>query len=91
MSWRKGLNCELLQGYMHNKLDKIFRQAFGVDKIDDSMSIYNVDGWDSMAHVGLVLALQREFKLSISPADAINLTSVKDIIRYLANQGVSPE
>jgi len=76
---------------MHNKLDKIFRQAFGVDKIDDSMSIYNVDGWDSMAHVGLVLALQREFKLSISPADAINLTSVKDIIRYLANQGVSPE
>jgi acyl carrier protein len=44
-----------------------------------------------MAHVGLILALQKEFKVTISPADAINLTSVKGIIRYMMNRGVSPE
>jgi acyl carrier protein len=76
---------------MYKRLEKIFHQAFGVDKVDDSMSIYNVDGWDSMAHVGLILALQKEFKVTITPADAISLTSVKDIIQYLMNRGIQQE
>ncbi|MGD0552239.1 MAG: acyl carrier protein [Sedimentisphaerales bacterium] len=74
---------------MHKQLEKIFYQAFGVDKVDISMSIDNVPGWDSMAHVGLILALQKEFAISIPPVDAIELTSVKSIIQYLANQGIS--
>jgi acyl carrier protein len=74
---------------MHKQLEKIFYQAFGVDKVDKSMSIDNVPGWDSMAHVGLILALQKEFAISIPPVDAIELTSVKSIIQYLANQGIS--
>ena len=74
---------------MHKQLEKIFCQAFGVDKIDSSMSIDNVPGWDSMAHVGLILALQKEFAISVSPADAIELTSVKNIIQYLVNRGIS--
>jgi len=72
---------------MRNQLEKIFYQAFGVDKIDMSMSIDNVPGWDSMAHVGLILAIQKEYIVSIPPADAIELTSVKNIIQYLANHG----
>jgi acyl carrier protein len=74
---------------MHKRLEKIFCQAFGVDKIDMSMSIDNVPGWDSMAHVGLIIALQKEFGLSIPPADALELTSIKNIIQYLTNRGTS--
>lgn len=79
----------MLYSCMHKQLEKIFYQAFGVDKVDISMSIDNVPGWDSMAHVGLILALQKEFAISIPPVDAIELTSVKSIIQYLANQGIS--
>jgi len=53
------------------------------------LSIDNVLGWDSMAHVGLILALQKEFTVSISPADAIELTSVRNIIQYLDSRDVS--
>jgi acyl carrier protein len=52
------------------------------------LSIDNVPGWDSMAHVGLILALQKEFGMSITPADAIELTNVKNIIQYLSNRAV---
>jgi acyl carrier protein len=76
---------------MRKKLEKIFRESFGIDKLDDNLSINNVTGWDSMAHVGLILALQKEFGISITPADALELTSVQNIIRYLANRGVSSE
>ncbi len=85
-SWQKRFDCTL---FMHKQLEKIFSQAFGVDKIDMTMSIDNVAGWDSMAHVGLILALQKEFSISIPPADAIELTSVKSIIRYLENKDIS--
>ena len=69
-----------------DKLEIIFRQSFEIEKFTEDLSIDNVPGWDSMAHVGLILALQKEFAISIPPADAIELTSVKNIIRYLANR-----
>ena len=65
-----------------------FRQSFEIEKFTEDLSIDNVPGWDSMAHVGLILALQKEFGVSISPADAIELTSVKNIIRYLSDRAV---
>ena len=71
-----------------DRLENIFRQSFEIEKFTEDLSIDNVPGWDSMAHVGLILALQKEFGVSISPADAIELTSVKNIIRYLSNRAV---
>jgi acyl carrier protein len=77
---------------MYNKIksriEKIFKESFEVDRLEDSMSIENVKGWDSMAHVGLILALQKEFGVSITPAEAIELTSIRNIIRYLSDRAV---
>ena len=70
-----------------DRLEVIFRQSFEIEKFTEDLSIDNVPGWDSMAHVGLIIALQKEFAVSIPPADAIELTSVKNIIQYLASQG----
>ena len=71
-----------------DRLEKIFRQSFELENFTEDLSIDNVPGWDSMAHVGLILALQKEFAVSIPPADAIELTSVKNIIQYLTNRSV---
>jgi acyl carrier protein len=68
---------------LHDKLEKIFQQAFGIEKLTDEMSIDTVQGWDSMAHVALIMALQQEFSVSISPAQAIELTDVASIKKYL--------
>jgi acyl carrier protein len=72
-----------------DRLETIFRQSFEIERFTEDLSIDNVSGWDSMAHVGLILALQKEFAVSIPPADALELTSVKNIIQYLANRGIS--
>jgi acyl carrier protein len=70
-------------------LEVVFRQSFEIGKFTEDLSIDNVPGWDSMAHVGLILALQKEFAVSIPPADAIELTSVRNIIQYLDSRDVS--
>jgi acyl carrier protein len=71
-----------------DKLEVIFRQSFEIETFTEDLAIDNVPGWDSMAHVGLILALQKEFAISIPPADAIELTSVKNIIQYLVKKAV---
>ncbi len=72
-----------------DRLEVIFRQSFEIEQFTEDLSIDNVPGWDSMAHVGLILALQKEFAISIPPVDAIELTSVKNIVQYMVNRGVS--
>jgi len=67
------------------KLQQIFKDAFGVETLSDDLSIDTVDGWDSMAHVALIMTLQKEFNVSISPADAIELTDVASIKAFLGN------
>jgi acyl carrier protein len=70
-----------------DRLEVIFRQSFEIGKFTEDLSIDSVPGWDSMAHVGLILALQKEFGVSIPPADAMELTSIENIIKYLASKG----
>jgi len=66
------------------RVEAIFRQSFEIEKFTEDLSIDNIPGWDSMAHVGLILALQKEFGVTIAPAEAIELTNVKNIIQFLS-------
>jgi acyl carrier protein len=74
-----------------DRLENIFRQSFEIEQFTEDLSIDNVPGWDSMAHVGLILALQKEFGISIPPVDALELTSAKNIMNYLADKDISPK
>ncbi len=72
---------------IEERLQRIFEEAFGVDRIDDSMSAETVEDWDSLAHVGLMVAFEQEFGVSITPADAVNLPDVKSIKEFLRQRG----
>jgi len=74
---------------MEEQLQKVFRESFGIDELSDEMSYENVKQWDSMGHVGLVMALQKEFGCSISPTDAIELTDIRAIKAFLKEHGVT--
>jgi acyl carrier protein len=70
---------------IHDRLEQIFQAAFGIEKLTDTLSIDTVEGWDSMAHVALIMTLQQEFNVSITPAEAIELTDVAAIKKYLGS------
>ena len=73
---------------LQERFQGVFQQSFELDHIDDTMSIQNVEGWDSMAHVALMMALQQEFGVSIPPVIAIELTDVHSIKEFLKEQGI---
>ncbi len=74
---------------IEQELAKIFKESFDLDHIDDSTSIFNVDGWDSMRHVSLIMALQKQFNVSIPPADAIELTDIGSIKVFLEGKTIT--
>ena len=74
---------------IEQELTRIFKESFDLDHINESTSIFNVSGWDSMGHVSLIMTLQQQFNVSISPADALELTDVGSIKKFLAGKNPS--
>jgi acyl carrier protein len=54
--------------------------------ITEDTSMDNVDAWDSIKHMSLVLAIEEEFGVSIPDEDAADITSYALIRLVLAEQ-----
>ncbi|MFQ5801456.1 MAG: acyl carrier protein [Candidatus Methylomirabilales bacterium] len=68
------------------KLIQIFVKIFdlGPEEISDAMSVNTVDGWDSLKHLILILAIEEEFGVSLSPEEVEAMISV-DLIKAVLN------
>lgn len=57
------------------KLKEIFSNLFLIprDKIHNKLSQDELGNWDSMQHLNLVLAIEEEFLISISPEEATEM------------------
>ena len=74
---------------LYQRVEKIFRgvltdEQFGAFNAQASMD--DVDGWDSLSFLEIIMAMESEFGIRIDGLDAANLISVPNIIDYLANQ-----
>ena len=66
------------------KLKKVISNVLGVsiDAINDSSSPDSIDKWDSLSHLNLVMAIEAEFDVKLTPEDAMDMLSVK-LIRII--------
>jgi acyl carrier protein len=66
-------------------LNAIFRQTF-VDpsiQIGDATSAEDVAGWDSIAHVNLMMAVEKGFNVSFTIREIRGLKNVSDLISLI--------
>ena len=71
-------------------VEQVIGKVFHVDphEIHDGSSRGTIEAWDSMGHLTLVLALEEQFKVSISIADAMEMVEVKKIKEILKKYGI---
>jgi acyl carrier protein len=64
------------------RLNEIFREMFDDDEIqiNDDTTAGDIDGWDSIAHIMLVLAVEREFQIKLTAAEVGELKNVGQMI-----------
>lgn len=51
-----------------------------VAELDETMSADDVDGWDSLNHVTLILMLSKKLNVKISPTDTEGAKNIGDLI-----------
>ncbi len=68
------------------QVKEVFAKVMEVDPslINDQTSPDNLEQWDSVAHVQLVLGLEEKFNITISPEESIDFESFKNIVDWLA-------
>ena len=67
---------------MIEQLIPIFKEVFNDDDliIAKSTAAKDVDGWDSLAHIRLIVAIEKSFKLRFTAAEISELENVGEMI-----------
>ena len=52
-------------------------------EVGGDASIMQTPGWDSLGHANLMLAVEEEFEVTLSPDEVVDLQSLEDIVTYL--------
>ena len=57
------------------QMQTVFRNVFNDDEIvlRDDMTADDVDGWDSLAHINLIIAMEKHFKIKFATAEISGL------------------
>jgi acyl carrier protein len=66
---------------LYEKLTDIFRECFDDDDIvaTPELTADDVDEWDSLAHVRLILAIGRSFNIRFSASEVSNFKNVGEL------------
>ena len=68
-----------------DQLIPIFRNVFDDDEliINTTTKAEDVDGWDSLAHIRLVVSIEKDFELRFSTDEISNLDNVGDMAELI--------
>ena len=67
-------------------LNEIFRQVFDDEDITVGLTstANDVDGWDSLSHVNLIVAIENRFKIRFNQKELLTFRNVGDLMASIA-------
>lgn len=70
------------QDDIHSRLTDVFRDVFDDEalSIERSTTAADVEGWDSLTHVNLLVAVEKAFGIRMSTREVKNMKNVGDFI-----------
>jgi acyl carrier protein len=70
---------------IYARLTEIFQDIFDEDSINltPDVSAKDVDGWDSLTHIRLILTIEKAFKIKFSTSEIGKLENVGDLVALI--------
>jgi acyl carrier protein len=67
------------------RLEKVFRMVFDDDAIviRPEMTANDVEGWDSLSHVNLIVAVEEEFSIRFTQREVLAFRDIGDLYRCI--------
>ena len=65
-----------------DELQELFRDILDIDDLilEDTTSADDIDEWDSLAHINLVVAIEREFKIRFALGELSDMKNIGAMI-----------
>lgn len=75
---------------MNKRLEKIIREVFNIkdETIEWWWTSDNVSNWDSMGHLNLIMAIEKEFDIKFEIEEMFQIRSLGDLDGILKNKVV---
>ncbi len=69
-------------------LNGVFREVFEDDSIQitDVMTADDIDGWDSLSHVNLIVAVEMKFNVRFSQKELLTFKNVGDLLKSIESK-----
>ncbi len=73
------------ESQIYARLNEIFADVFDEDSINvtPELSAKDVDGWDSLSHIRLILTIEKAFKVKFSTSEIGKLEKVGDLVSLI--------
>lgn len=73
---------------IHERLQDIFRDVFDDDglTINDSTTSSDIEDWDSLAHIQLITAIEKEFGIKFTLKEAVSAENVGEFTELIGSK-----
>jgi len=70
------------------RLTAVFRHVFGNETLSltPTTTAQDVEGWDSLMHINLIVAVEREFKIRFTTREIAGLKNIGELIDLIARK-----
>jgi acyl carrier protein len=70
---------------IYARLAEVFQAVFDEDSMEvtSELSAKDVDSWDSLTHIRLILTIEKEFKIKFSTSEIGKLENVGDLVKLI--------
>ena len=78
----------MTESEIYGRLDVLFREIIGDDaiKLRPGTTADDVEGWDSVAHISIIVAIETEFQIRIRIDEMEELKNVGDMVQLIHRQ-----
>ena len=66
------------------------RLGIPVDEVGSNATIFNLDEWDSVGHVRVILEIEKEIGRELDSEEVLSLESVNDVAQLLTQNRLLP-
>jgi acyl carrier protein len=73
---------------IYSRLTEVFQDVFDEDDIQvtPELSAKDVDGWDSLTHIRLILTVEKAFKVKFSTTEIGKLQNVGELVELIKSR-----
>jgi acyl carrier protein len=79
----------MIDAEVYQRVTAVLRDVFDDDALVATPALVakDVDGWDSLAHIRVIVALEQEFNVSFSAAEASNFGNMSEVVASIQTKG----